>query len=106
MSVKKTIKDEFNPLYSGFNRLATDIRVNLDSFSHKLDAKKDSRLKRAVIALRNWISFILLCVILFVLLHSCFVSGRTIHVATPRVDISADTATAFTIPYHTEKIHY
>lgn len=48
--------------------------------------------------------FILVLVVVF--LASCFVSGRTIEVHTPRVDISADTATAHTWPYKTSDVHF
>lgn len=40
--------------------------------------------------------------IIFFGLTSCFVSGRTIQVHTPRVEVSADTATAYTWPYNTK----
>lgn len=36
------------------------------------------------------------------LFSSCFVSGRTIEVHTPRVDVTADTATAHTWPYESD----
>lgn len=106
MSVKKTIKDEFSPLYRGFNQLATEIHYNLDAFSQKLEAKKRPTLSSRLIAFRNWLTHFLLWTILSILLSSCFVSGRTIHVATPKVSIEADTATAFTLPYRNNSITY
>lgn len=106
MSVKKTIKDEFTPLYKGFNELANEIHFNLVDFRQKLEAKKVPTLKSRLIALRNWLTHLLLWTILAILLSSCFVSGRTIHVATPRVSIEVDTATAFTLPYRNNSITY
>lgn len=92
MSVKKTIKDE--------------IHYNLDAFSQKLEAKIRPTLSSRLIAIRNWLTHVLLWTILSILLSSCFVSGRTIHVATPKVSIEADTATAFTLPYRNNSITY
>lgn len=43
--------------------------------------------------------FPFLCLLL---MSSCFITGRTVHVTTPRVDMSADTIAAFTIPYGTK----
>lgn len=110
MSVKKTIKEEFSPLYAGFNKLANDLRRDVSdsllAFDNKLQAKKAPSFKSRLIALRNWLTHVLLWAILSLLLSSCFVSGRTIHVATPKVSIEADTATAFTLPYKNNSVTY
>lgn len=42
---------------------------------------------------------VLLSVVASLMVTSCFVSGRTIEVVTPRVDFRADTITAHTWPY-------
>lgn len=106
MSVKKTIESQFEPLYKGFNLLAHDLRTELSNslagFADKLDKQKKPTYKSRVIAFRNWLTHLLLWAVLSILLSSCFVSGRTIHVVTPRVDVSADTATAYTFPYGTK----
>lgn len=110
MSVKKTIQSEFEPLYKGFNQLANDVRRDVSdmllAFRNELQAKKAPTLKGRLIALRNWLNHAILWYILVSLLSSCFVSGRTIHVATPKVSIEADTATAFTLPYKSNSVTY
>lgn len=110
MSVNKTLKDNFDGLFRGLNSLSTDLKkeihVSLVDFSKKLEGKKSSSFKSRVIAFRNWLTHALLWLILAHLLTSCFVSGRTIHVATPKVSIEADTATAFTLPYKNNSVTY
>lgn len=44
---------------------------------------------------------VLLCVVASLMVTSCFVSGRTIEVVTPKVNFRADTITAHTWPYST-----
>lgn len=110
MSVKKTIRSEFEPLYFGFNKLAKEIHCDLVAFSKKLEDIKKARSEitffKRLIVFRNWLTHFLLWLLLVLHLSSCFVSGRTIHVATPRLDIGADTITAFTFPYKSSNINY
>lgn len=107
MTVKKTIQNEMNSVYEGFNKLSdkilednSNVRISLAGFADKLDTFKSPRWLRRVTSVRNWLTHFLLWVILALLLSSCFVSGRTITFTTPRVEITADTATAFTWPYN------
>lgn len=102
MSLKKTIQSEMDIVYNGFNILSSRVCGKLDEFSDKLDAKETPRYQRVIIAVRNWLTHFLLWILLALLLSSCFVSGRSITLATPKVEITADTATAYTWPYNTK----
>ena len=109
MSIKKTIQNEMDVVYEGLNKLTSIlqkqencINLSLADFAKKLDVEKSPSWLRVVISVRNWLTHILLWVLLALLLSSCFVSGRSITLQTPRVDITADTATAYTWPYNTK----
>ena len=59
MSVKKTIEQQFLPLYKGFDKIAREIHLKLDAYSDKLDdlrKPRNSLWVRRVLAVRNWLT--------------------------------------------------
>ena len=102
MSVSKQIKASSEPLYSGLNKIAFEIHNSLLAFSNKLDDKNKVTFAKRIVVVRNWLTHFLLWLILALLLSSCFVTGRNVRMYTPHIEISADTATAFTWPYNTK----
>lgn len=106
MSVKKIVKEELEKQEITsrqiFEYLANRVINTVTAFGDKLDETNKVTFSKRIVSCRNWISFLLLWLILFVLLSSCFVSGRQFHVITPRVDVSADTATAYSWPYNSK----
>lgn len=103
MSVKKLVKSELaksnDDLLGVYKFVAERVINDVATFGNKLDKHTKVTFYSRVVAVRNWLTFILLCIICVLLLSSCFVSGRTIHVVTPKVTLSADTATAYSWPY-------
>lgn len=102
MSVRKQIEDSFIPIYRGLDKIAIENHDSLLRFGDKLDCISKRTFYKRVCAFRNWLTHFLLWILLGLLLSSCFVSGRNFHVVTPRVELLADTATAFSWPYGTK----
>lgn len=101
MSLRKQlffVEQQYKIFASAFDSLS----VKVDALIDKLNRKKVVTFKSRLIAVRNWLILVLECIIIVLLLSSCFVTGRTIHVMTPKIDITADTATAYTWPYNTK----
>lgn len=103
MTVKETIKRTLADLSDKelivYKQVATSVLNSVAAFSDKLDEAHKVTFYKRVVAVRNWLTHFLVWLILALLLSSCFVSGRTIHISTPRVNMTADTATAYSWPY-------
>lgn len=100
--IRKTLSDMHSDDVNNLNQLGNFCKSNFDAIIGKLDAKNRKRWINVLIGVRNWINTIVLWLVLALSLTGCFVSGRTIHVQTPRVTVDADTATAYTFPYNTK----
>ena len=97
MSMRKIIQEEMDDVYRGLEKLAMETRIRQNEM---VEAIQSSRPVSAphwlsiLRGLRNWITHIILWVLLCLSLSSCFVAARNVYTKTPWTEASADTVTA------------
>lgn len=90
MSVKKCINDNFDVVYRGLEMIAKENHDLLAAFANKLEETRKSSRFAWLISFRNWLTFVLLCAILFLMLVSC--NSNNPHVSTLSSDSVCDTS--------------